>query len=899
VARSSNKIHGITIELNGDASGLQKELKAVNSDLKSTQDQIRDVNKMLKFNPGNADLLSQKQRLLNQELTETKNKLEIEKKALAEISAQNTTGEQQAQQDALQREVIETENKVKSLEKQMKSFGSVGAQQVAALGEKLKEVGAKITDVGKEMTAKLTVPITAAFGVATAAASDYEENLNKIDVAFGASAQSVKDWANNAIEQFGLSKLAATNATSSFGALAKGIGVSESSAAEMSVTLAGLSADLASYFNTGTDESAKALEGIFTGEAESLKKYGVIMNETNVKAFAEQHGMLYDQLSQVEKAMVRYQYVLDKTGDAQGDYARTADGTSNSMKTFKAALEDLGVAFGEEILPVITPIIRGLTNLIRAIGSLPAPVRKAIVIIGMVVAAIGPLLIAIGSIVSGIGGLMTLIPGIVGALGAGGLATAATGAAGGIAAAGGALAGLLPTVGIAVGVIAGLGIALYEVAKHWPEISQAAKDAANAVKQKMADMANAVKQSKVGQEASKVAAEMKKAFESAGGGLKGVMSAAFAGVKKIASDTGTAIWRKYGEDFQRIGQTVSNAMTNVRNSISNGINSARTTVASAATAMRSSITTEFTSIKNSANATFGTSYDSIKSKATSAFDDIKKSASDAKTSIESGWNSLKSTANSVFGYGYDSVKTKVSDAFDAIKTSAANTKKDIETGWSSLKTTATNVFSSGYDSIKTKVQSVFDTISDNAGGAKTTFSNMFSDMKTTASNDLSNITTSVSNAYNKAKNTLSTALKMAFTSDFKTPSIMVSGRFDVDRYGNITTKPTLSLKWNKKAMQFGAILDGATIFGAQGNTLLGGGEAGKEAIIGVHSLYDLVHNASANGNNMLAQRVDTLTSLLMQYLPDIAAEKGVYLNDNALVGQLMPTINRSLGLQLT
>jgi phage-related minor tail protein len=795
---------------------------------------------MLKFNPGNAELLSQKQRLLNQELTETKNKLEIEKKALAEISAQNTTGEQQAQQDALQREVIETENKVKSLEKQMKSFGSVGAQQVAALGEKLKEVGAKITDVGKEMTAKLTVPITAAFGVATAAASDYEENLNKIDVAFGNSAQSVKDWANNAIEQFGLSKLAATNATSSFGALAKGIGVTESTAADMSVTLAGLSADLASYFNTGTDESAKALEGIFTGEAEALKKYGVIMNETNVKAFAEQHGMLYDQLSQVEKVMVRYQYVLDKTGDAQGDYARTADGTSNSMKTFKAAVEDLGVAFGEEILPVITPIIRGLTNLIRAIGSLPAPVRKAIVIIGMVVAAIGPLLIAIGSIVSGIGGLMTLMPGIVGALGAGGLATAATGAAGGLAAAGGALAGLLPTVGIAVGVIAGLGIAIYEVAKHWPEISQAAKDAAAAVKQKVSEMVASVKGSKLGQEASKVANSMKKAFEDAGGGLKGVMASAFAGVKQVASDVGTAIWRKYGDDFNRISQTVSNSMTNVRNYIANGINNARTAVASATANMRSAITTEF------------------------------------------------ATASK-----------KATDAFDAIKQSAGNTESSIEKGWNNLKATASSVFSTGYDSIKSKIQSVFDTIDNNAASSKQNFSTMFADMKSTASTDLSNITTSVSNAYNKAKDTLKTALKMAFTSDFKTPSIMVDGKFNVDRYGNITTKPTLSLKWNKAAMQFGAILDGATIFGAQGNTLLGGGEAGKEAIIGVHSLYDLVHNASANGNNMLAQRVDTLTSLLMQYLPDIAAEKGVYLNDNALVGQLMPAINRSLGLQMT
>jgi phage-related minor tail protein len=581
---NNTRIRGITIEINGNASKFNKELNSVNDDLKSTQNALRDVNKLLKFDPGNADLLSQKQRLLNQELTETKNKLEIEKKALAEISAQNTTGEQQAQQDALQREVIETENKVKSLEKQMKSFGSVGAQQIAALGEKFKEIGSKITDIGKSMTTHLTLPIAAAFTAAGKAASDYEENLNKIDVAFGTSAQAVKDWANNAMEQFGLSKVAATDAASSFGALAKGIGLGDSAAAEMSIRLAGLSADLGSYFNQANDVSAKALEGIFTGETEALKKFGVVMTQTNLEAFAASIGKTYSEMSEAEKVQLRYNFVLQQTTDAQGDYARTSDGTANSVKTFQAALEDLAVTFGQEVLPIITPIIQGLTNIVKAISALPEPVKKAIVVIGMVVAAVGPLLVVIGSVIGAIGNIMTVLPGLAGALGAGGVATAATGAAGGLAAAGTALAGILPTVALVVAALAAVGVAIYEVAKHWPEITQAAKDMVNKVKQSLRALDNTIKQTAVNlinqgktafeqlktnalSAAQTIRTNIQNAMQTVASGVQSAMQTASSHVRSAASNIGNTVknmWQSIKSGVSSAIQSINNAASKIR-----------------------------------------------------------------------------------------------------------------------------------------------------------------------------------------------------------------------------------------------------------------------------------------------------------------------------------------------
>ena len=140
----ANRIAGITVEINGDTTKLSAALKSVNSEIRSTQSELKDVNRLLKLDPGNADLMAQKQRLLRDAIAETKEKLEQLKVAAQQANEKLANGEMiQGQYDALQREIVETEQKLKGLEEQT-SKSAVALQKIAATGEKLKNVGDKI-----------------------------------------------------------------------------------------------------------------------------------------------------------------------------------------------------------------------------------------------------------------------------------------------------------------------------------------------------------------------------------------------------------------------------------------------------------------------------------------------------------------------------------------------------------------------------------------------------------------------------------------------------------------------------------------------------------------------------------------------------------------------------------
>ena len=280
------------------------------------------------------------------------------------------------------------------------------------ISEKMKDVGGTMAKVGAGMTATLTAPLVMLGKEMVSSASDMEENLNKVDVAFGKSAESVKKWSNSATESFGLSKNQALEATSLYGDMATSMGITQKDASEMATTLAGLSGDLASFKNIGIDQAMTALNGVFTGETESLKMLGVVMTEVNLKEFADSAGLVYDEMSQAEKVQLRYNYVLEKTKNAQGDYARTSDGTANSLRTLEASTENLSASLGEHLLPIITPIIKKLTEIVEAFGNLPDGMQKTIIVVGLVVTALGPLLTVVGSVVSIIGTLIPILSGL-------------------------------------------------------------------------------------------------------------------------------------------------------------------------------------------------------------------------------------------------------------------------------------------------------------------------------------------------------------------------------------------------------------------------------------------------------------------------------------------------------
>ena len=189
------EIKGITIELGGDTTKLQDALKDVESKLKSTQAALKDVSKLLKLDPGNTELLTQKQKLLNDSIQATDDKLKTLKEASDQAAAAMADGDEKAkaQYDALQREIIETEQQLKGLKDEMKDFGSVAAQQIKAAGDKVKELGDKMQKVGTAMTKYVTGPIVAVGAASVAAFNEVDEGLDIIAKRTGATGDALKD----------------------------------------------------------------------------------------------------------------------------------------------------------------------------------------------------------------------------------------------------------------------------------------------------------------------------------------------------------------------------------------------------------------------------------------------------------------------------------------------------------------------------------------------------------------------------------------------------------------------------------------------------------------------------------------------------------------------------------
>ena len=143
---AGGRIKGIPIEIGGDTTKLQSALKGVDRQLHTTQNNLKDINKLLKLNPGNTELLTQKQKNLSEAINLTKDRLKQLKEAQAGVEKGS------AEWDALQREIIATEGDLKNLQKEMRNFGSVSAQQLTAVGQNLKDAGSKVTGLGQKLS---------------------------------------------------------------------------------------------------------------------------------------------------------------------------------------------------------------------------------------------------------------------------------------------------------------------------------------------------------------------------------------------------------------------------------------------------------------------------------------------------------------------------------------------------------------------------------------------------------------------------------------------------------------------------------------------------------------------------------------------------------------------------
>lgn len=189
---ASGRIKGITIEIGGDTSNLQKSLKGVDSQLKNTQSNLKDINKLLKLDPSNTELLTQKQKALEDAVGGTKDRLQQLK------DAQSSVAEGSAQWDALHREIIATEQDVKAAEDALKDFGSIAKQQIQAAAEQVKEFGDKMSKVGEGLSKGVTAPIAAVGAASMAAFSEVDAGMDIIIAKTGASGDALADMQTRA-----------------------------------------------------------------------------------------------------------------------------------------------------------------------------------------------------------------------------------------------------------------------------------------------------------------------------------------------------------------------------------------------------------------------------------------------------------------------------------------------------------------------------------------------------------------------------------------------------------------------------------------------------------------------------------------------------------------------------
>lgn len=285
-----------------------------------------------------------------------------------EIRADNSQAKQAIQ---------DTTNSLKSAAGQWEN-STVGATNATqSFGSSLSGVGAIMTGVIAAGAAKAGQAMLAFGKECISAASDLAETQNVVNTVFGDQASQIYNWAQSAQTAFGLTQTQALRYSSTLGAMMKSSGVAQNEIVEMSTALSGLAADMASFYNMDFDTAFEKLRSGISGETEPLKALGINLSVANLEAYALSQGIqkTYQEMSQAEQVALRYGYIMQATADAQGDFARTADGYANSMRRIETAWESIKTTVGSMLLPTVEAVTSSIAGLLE---NLTAPRDKTI-----------------------------------------------------------------------------------------------------------------------------------------------------------------------------------------------------------------------------------------------------------------------------------------------------------------------------------------------------------------------------------------------------------------------------------------------------------------------------------------------------------------------------------------
>lgn len=391
----ASNIKGITIEIDGETTKLSKSLKDVDSQIKSTQTALRDVDKLLKLDPGNTELLTQKQKLLKDAISETKDRLQQLKDAQGQV-AQGTP-----EWDGLQREIIETEQKLGTLNDKMKEFGSVTSQQLQVAGKKIQDVGNGVKGAGEAFA-----PVSAAAGalVGGLAGLGYKavtaaDDLNTLSKQTGISTtdlqkmQYASDMVDVSVDDIvgSMKKMKRNMDSDSKDVQAAwdqlGVSVKDATTGEMrpAIDVFYDAIGALSQVENETERDQLAMD-LFGKSADSLA--GVI---DDGGAALQQYGQQAEDMG------------LILSGDTLNSINQVNDKIDETKAAVGATMLEIGAKVAENLAPTVEAVTGLIGQVLEKLREVDPGVLQVIMVIGLVVAAISPVLIIIGTLINSVG----------------------------------------------------------------------------------------------------------------------------------------------------------------------------------------------------------------------------------------------------------------------------------------------------------------------------------------------------------------------------------------------------------------------------------------------------------------------------------------------------------------
>jgi hypothetical protein len=279
----------------------------------------------------------------------------------------------QAETTKLKKELEDLKSRLGNVETAAKDAGKKTGKALDDVGKNANGLKDTIKNLGQQIAAAFAAREIIRFTKQTIdAASDLNETLSKSQQIFGDASKAVEDFASNSAKQFGQSKQQAIDAAASFGVFGKSAGLTGQDLSKFSTDLVALSADLASFGNTTPEEAALALGAALRGEAEPIRRFGVLMDEATLKQEALAMGLIETTkgaLTPQQKVLAANALIFKQTADAQGDFARTSDGVANQQRILEASFKDLQTEVGQKLLPTFNSTLKSLNQILENLDA--------------------------------------------------------------------------------------------------------------------------------------------------------------------------------------------------------------------------------------------------------------------------------------------------------------------------------------------------------------------------------------------------------------------------------------------------------------------------------------------------------------------------------------------------